>query len=438
MKTPICNDHLIIDSSVHEQILYDHLLESVKRESPEQVLERFQCLFIKAKGYDNEKVLNSLAYIISSNSAEQKFQFVLNRCCHILINRWQLLPRTQVYIPQLISIFDHIPQNSNGRYIRSFSNKLQELVSEFRKSDYYLQLKRLNHILAEDTRKTNSKKEEDSIGTLINRYPYLYNHCLLSVDSSIEQQQTVYKVKHKLQKNFEINLSKYVTYQIRTAQVNRNPQLLDKSGNQLLIKPVSNPTLLSDKDLGKSLKQYVGTVKNGLTYQDLSKSFITHTIDVRNYQVFKDELYEYIVQSVDPKYGKHRFNRKLYDKLQNTYPQHNSAKPDEFLKVRTYSQIFDYLIVESSKNPQHMVFMDLVSNMGTTETIGLFLQIALVCSKIKPYLEKRFSILFNHYEAVSKDGAQWLIKSLEKLNVAFSSNFGNLDMSFLRRIYAKS
>jgi hypothetical protein len=81
--------------------------------------------------------------------------------------------------------------------------------------------------------------------------------------------------------------------------------------------------------------------------------------------------------------------------------------------------------------------MDMISNMGTTKTIGLLLKLVLVCSKVKPYLEKRFSILFNHYESFTREGASWLVRSLEKVNVAFSVNFGNLDMSFLRRIYAR-
>ena len=76
--------------------------------------------------------------------------------------------------------------------------------------------------------------------------------------------------------------------------------------------------------------------------------------------------------------------------------------------------------------------------MGTTHTIGLFLKLVLVCSKVKPYLEKRFSILFNHYESFTRDGASWLVKSLEKVHIAFSVNFGNVDLSFLRRIYNKS
>lgn len=424
-------DHLSGHGENHEQILYDHLLECVKSQSPEQVLERFDCLFIRARGYDNQQVLDALATIISANDAEYKFQFVLNRSCHILINKWQLQLNTQKYIPQLVEMFNSLSPLINAGYNRSFATRLQQLVIDFIASDYYKQLQRIQRIIDQ-----GKGKKQELIANLINRYPYLYNHCLLNADSSVEQQETVYNFQNQLQRNFELKLSKYVTYQIRVAQASKNAQLIQKSPK--IIQPVSNPTLLSQRDLGKSLKNYVGTVHNGYTYKDLSRSFITHTNDVRNYKSFKDDLYEYIVQSIDPKYGKHRFNKRLYQTLTNTYPQYNSQKPDQFLKMRTYSQLFNYLIVKSHNNPEHLVFMDLISNMGTTKTIGLFLQLTLVCHQVKPYLEKRFAILFNHYESFSRDTTRWLVKSLEKLNLAFFTNFSNTDLSFLRRIYSKT
>lgn len=419
--------------NIGEQYLYDHLLACVKTESPEKVINRFSRLFVQGQEYDDPKVLDSLAVIMGNKTKVQEFPLILNRCCHILINRWQLSPTTQNYIVDLVNIFEYIPKSLHRGYHLTFVEKIRESVRGFVDSEYYKQLKRLANIISEGKTKTQGKKEE-YVGNLINRYPYLYDHCLLGVNSSKEQQETVYQVKRQLEKKFESNLSRYVTYQIRIAQKAKNAQ--DSSASRL-ITPVENPTLLSDRDLGKSLKHYVGTVENGYTYQELSRSFINHTDGVRNYQVFKDNVYEYVIQSIEGKYGKNSFNKRLYDQLQGMYPQYNQTKPDEFLKMRTYSQLFNYLIVESPQNPNHLIFMDMVSNMGTTKTIGIFLKLILTCNKVKPYLEKRFSILFNHYESFTKDGALWLVKSLEKVNLAFSVNFSSLDMSFLKRIYLK-
>lgn len=435
MNITSLSEHHNHEITVYEQFVYDHLLECVKTQSPEQVLDRFRYLFIQARNYDDPKVIQALAKIISDFQSLETFPSILNRCCHILVNRWQLNPKTQGYVVELVQLFDLLPSGMNRRYGKPYASRMNQLVREFLKSDYYTQLKRLVTILCQTQERKTSPKKEEVLGNLITRYPYLYDHCLLGANSSKEQQQTVYKVKTELEKQFESKLSKFVTYQIRVAQTGR--QKLEELNQDRIIKPVGNPTLLSDRDLGKSLRHYVGSVENGYSYQDLSRSFLTHTSDVRNYQLFKDDLYEYVIQSIDGKYGKHSFNKRLYEKLQEMYPKYNNSKPDEFLKMRTYSQLFNYLIVDSPQNPSHLVFMDMISNMGTTKTIGILLKLTLACSKVKPYLEKRFSILFSHYESFSKDGAAWLVRSLEKVNVAFSVNFGNLDMSFLRRIYAK-
>ena len=422
-----------------EQYIYDHLLQCVQSEHPQQVLGRFRHLFIQAKHYDDQKVLDIFATIISSPLAEQTFSAILNRCCYILINPWQLQPLTQHFILELVGLFDFIPCGIGKRKAKTYSTRIIQLVRNFLETDYYKQLKRLSTIIGESQeRKINVGKKQETLGNLIIRYPYLYDHCLLSADSSIEQKQTVYHVKSDIERKFESQLSKFVTYQIRVAQAGIEKMAQMNERKPRIINPVDNPTLLSDRDLGKSLKHFVGPVQNGNSYQDLSHSFLTYTNDALNYQLFKDDLYEYIVQSIDGQYGKHTFNKRLYERMQYMYPEHNNQKPNEFLKMRTYSKLFNYLIVESQQNPNHLVFMDMISNMGTTKTIGILLKVVLLCSKVKPYIEKRFSILFNHYESFNKEGAGWLVRSLEKVNVAFSVNFGKLDMSFLKRVYQRS
>jgi hypothetical protein len=90
--------------------------------------------------------------------------------------------------------------------------------------------------------------------------------------------------------------------------------------------------------------------------------------------------------------------------------------------------------VESIHKPDHYVFIDLIANMGVTRTVGLLLKIVLLSKKVTPYLEKRFSILFNHYESFTRDGVPWLVKSLENMQLAFSVHFGKADLSCLKQV----
>jgi hypothetical protein len=411
----------------HEQQLYDHLLTCVQVESPAQLIARLEQLFIQGVGYSDPQIWLALEKLLLSKQAEQEFRFVINRCCHILINRWQVQPNLQSAIPELVALFEK-PSPGVHPYSRG-AKRLRQMVKLFTESEQYLTLRRLSQVMSQatDTNRNGSKQ----IGSLIRRYPYLYEHCLLSEDSSYEHQQTVRQIQARVEHKFECDLSQYVTYQVRQAEQNRHP---DASGAVRLIQPVPNPTLLTDRELGFALKQFVGKVEGNQTYRDLAHRFVTQSNHIPSYKVFKDDLYEYLTTSIDSAYGKRQFNNRLYSQMKNILPDNDFKKPNEFLLVRTCSQLLNYLVVESSQRPNHFVFVDLITNLGATFTTGLLLKIVLICRKVKPYLEKRFSILFNHYESSTRDGVPWLITSLENLNIAFSIHFGAADVSCLNQL----
>lgn len=421
----ITNDCYLRQTSSHEQLIYDHLLSCAQVETPSRLIERFRQLFLYGSGYPEPKIWLALEQIALSKRAEQEFRFVLNRCCHILINRWQMHSQNQGAIPELVALFENPP--SPGMSHSRGCRRLREHVKQFTQTEQYVTLRRLAQVLSEGLEPNNNGSKP--LASLISRYPYLYEHCLLSEDSSYEHQQTVRQIQARVQHQFELDLSGYVTYQVRRAQ-----QAKQQYPQQRIIKEVRNPTLLSDRELGAALKQFVGKVEGSRTYRDLAQNFLTHTSHTPTYKDFKDDLYQYLTSSIDPAYGKRQFNDRLYNHLKNTLPHNESQKPTEFLIVRTCSQVLNFLVVESPQRPNHFVFVDLIANMGTTLTTGLLLKIVLLCRKVKPYLEKRFSILYNHYECYAREGVPWLVKSLENLNVAFSVHFGAADVSCLNQI----
>jgi hypothetical protein len=412
-----------------EQQLYDHLLRQVQVELPEQLIQRFRALFVDGVGYPDPIIANALDKIISSKAAEQEFKFVLNRCCHILINRWQARPQFQTAIPELVAIFDDAPAKPVTEFSRSRSvRRMRELVRLFSESEQYLTLRRLAQVIAQANESANAGNQP--LGTLIRRYPYLYEHCLLPEGSTEEQKQTINQLQNQVQRQFDIDLSQYVTYQVRRSQLANSTQ---QNSNRIL-QPVKNPTLLSDRELCFALKQFVGKVEGSYTCRDLAQRFLTHVNEVRSYGEFKDDFYQYITASIDPEYGKRQFNNQLHSQLRNILPESNSQKLNDFLMVRTCSQLLNFLVVESSSRPHHFVFIDLITNIGPTLATSLLLKIVLFCRKIKPYLEKRFSILFNHYEFYTRDGVQWLVKAMENLNVALSTNFSSVDLSYINQV----
>ncbi len=412
--------------SQEEQVIYDYFLQHVRTDTPSQLVEYFRRLFIEARGFPDPQVYTALERIVKRKNNEHQFNYFFNRCSHILINHWQMDVRSHAAIPELVGLLEHLAPPRSGYH--GTANRVRYLVKNFTQSDESIKLKRLARVI-------NSKLAPDKsnlVGNLIHRYPYLYNHCLLGDESSQEHQQTVRKVKTQTEKRFEVNLSRYVTYKVRSAQMARSPELAAEKSR--IIRPVKNPTLLKDKELNHALKHFVGTVDGGYTYKSLSKNFLSHTVHTQSFGRYKDDLYEYILTSLDPKYSKGQFNKNLYQLLQNTLPECTHQKPTEFLMLRTASQLMNFLVVENGKKPEHYVFVDMISNMGVTRTMGLLLKVVLVSSKVKPYLEKRFSILFNHYESFTKEGVPWLVKSLENMQLALSVHFGKVDLSCLKQV----
>lgn len=404
-----------------EQTLYNHLLYWIELETPSAMIERFRALFIDGGGYPDANVSDALKTIVASKPAIEDFRYILNRCCHILINRWQARPQSQAAIPDLIRLFETAP------VVRPFSSqlrtnrKLRQLVQEFTTTEQFLTLRRLAQVLTDEAAHPNDRP----LGTLIRRYPYLYEHCLLSENSAQEQKSTVRQVQATLQHQFEIHLSQYVTYQIRKAQAKTMP-------SQRTLCPVMNPTLLSDRELGQAIKHYVGKINGSYTHKDIAQSFLHHAHQSASFAAFKDDLYEYITASIDREYGKKQFNHQLYRQLQTILPDHHTHPLNDFLVVRTCSQLLNFLIADRPQHPNHFIFIDLTTNLGSIATTGVLLKIVLFCRKVKPYLERRISILFNHYESCSRDAVQWLIQALENLNLALTTNFGSINLPFLR------
>ena len=422
--------HNYHDCYQEEQLIYHHLLHLVQMESPDQMIERFRALFIERANYPEPEIIPILDKITASKTATEDFKFFLNRCCHILINRWYIQPQLHYAIVDLIKLFDTPFSRLAGISFRLREiRRLRELLSIFTASDQYIILLRFTQ-LVNPTHNLNGRTYKQPLVNLISRYPYLYEHCLISEDSTFEQQETVRSFQVQVQKKFEVDLSRYVTYKVRSVHISQKYSPFEA---HRILQPVNNPTLLSDRDLHSTLRHFIGKSEGNYSYQEKAQQFLKYSSQTTKFHDFKDDLYDYLISSVDGQYGKCLFNQRLYNHLQNTLPDANDLIPKDFLLVRTCCQLLNFLVVNSQASPQHSTFLDLISNQGSLPTIGLLLKVVLICRKVKPYLEKRFAILFNHYETATTDGVDWLVGTLEQLNIAMSIHFGDIDLSFFKQ-----
>ena len=413
-----------------EQIVYEHFLYVVRTETPVRVLERFRSLFIEGVNYSDNRIWTAIETLAFERTANQNFPLIINRCCYILVNHWQMQPSGQVPVASLVAMLAHLNdvRMTYSRVVR----RLRQLLQFYLQGDDYPKLKRLNEVLNGNT-STKDTVGERQLGTLINRYPYLYEHSLVSEERTFENVETIKRVQRGLRKQQETNLSQYLTYQVRRSRL--KAQLGEDAANNL--PSVINPTLLSTKELGMAFGQFAGKAEGNATYQDLSRGFVSHLQMQPIIKTFKGDLYDYIVSGVDSSYGRRSFNDRLYKTIDAILPDRDNQRLDELGLLRTCTHVLNHLVVESPSNPQHFIFMDMISNLGAVFTTGLLLKIVLICQKVKPLLESRLSILFNHYESSQCKGVPWLVRSLENWNVAGAIHFGKIDasaLSFLQSI----
>jgi len=413
-----------------EQIVYEHFLYVVRTETPVRVLERFRSLFIEGVNYSDNRIWTTIETLAFERTAEQNFPLIINRCCYILVNHWQMQPSGQIPVASLVEMLAHLNdvRMTYSRVVR----RLRQLLQLYLHGDDYPKLKRLNEVLNGTTSGKDTVGERQ-LGTLINRYPYLYEHSLVTEERTFENVETIKRVQRGLRKQQETNLSHYLTYQVRRSRI--KAQLGRDAADNL--PSVLNPTLLSTKELGMAFGQFAGKAEGDATYQDLSRGFVSHLQMQPIIKTFKGDLYDYIVSGVDSSYGRRSFNDRLYKTIDAILPDRDNQRLDELGLLRTCTHVLNHLVVESPRNPQHFIFMDMISNLGAVFTTGLLLKIVLICQKVKPLLESRLSILFNHYESSQCKGVPWLVRSLENWNVAGAIHFGKIDasaLSFLQSI----
>lgn len=421
-----------------QEIIYyyfSNLLQD-KRKSPSEVIDRFRHLLVEGKKIPHDPTPKVIEKILQSKQAEEDFTACLARCLHLIINRWYKEPTYQAHIDSLIKIFANIspPKSKFNRTV----NKKKSIIYYFSQSEEYQKIQFLGDFI----QNFHSEKNEYTIvKDLIPRYYYLYYSYLLTESSCHDARKTVKSLRKHKRRQFERNLSQYITYQVRCSETNKvNLFLAEQSQLNIIKNPrlnqkfLRNPSLLTDSELHKSIKHFIGRTIKYSNYKKYAHKFLTEIQISSDYKRFKYKLYKYLISSINEKYGNGGFNRDLQKAIDYILPDDNERPIDQFLIVRTANQLFNFLVVDNPKSIRHYRFIALVTNIGATRTIGLLLKLVLLSPNLQSSLEKKFALLLSHYQSTPVTQVPWLIKSLENLHIAFAIYFNKLDLSHIKNI----
>lgn len=414
--------------------LYNHLHDCVQKQLPSQVIERIRKLFIEGMGYPDPEVELELYKIIFSGNSQEEFKYLLNRCCHILINNWHRHPLQKSACADLVNLFQYQMESAS---LSPAVLRLRQLVNGFTQSEEYNNLRKLVEFIDSKTEGYSRKATTIKFENLIENYPYLYPSYLdHSTESSQEKQQIILEMQVDRQRKFEVNLAHYLIRKSYGSERDCGTEAEQKN------KDTHNPTFLSDRELCLAFKQYTGPVHNLPSYREQNREFLSLTTG-KTYGEFKEHLQEYLLIEFTEQHGHSFFENRLSKFFTGLYPDNNSHHLSETLLLKTCKKLID-LLIPSPQDKEALYFYVLIdnNNLQLTGAVGLLLKIVLLCSRvienlknIREYLFLRISYWFNHFKGVEISSQEWLVKFLDNVQIAFTSYFGSIDRTILEKFY---
>ncbi len=422
-------------------IIYQYLYRCAAIQSPPAVIKEFKSLFIQGRN-DNLETSQALKKIILSPLGKQQFEAILSNCCYLILDCWSNTPESLSYVSELINTFDTIHQVTSVDRRRK---QLIQLVKNYQQTQSYFKLRaiiaiinpqEITNVTSTNAIATNEASSSSNTNKIINtyltRYTYLYQFFLPQASEFNQLRELVKTLQNKRKQDFEFRLSQHLIYRVRLKQTAKM-KLLSRGAGKVITK-ADNPTLISERAFKIALTQYIAKVEDKATILQRSQHFVANNNLRNSYQVFKQDLYNFLITNIKPRNSNCQFSRELQQKIDQIFPQSNTKPLNNTLILQTCRQLFSFLIIEPSSTIDHHKFANLVANLGTAQVMMILIKITLICPESKVDLENKIALIFTYYQLHNIQDIPWLMKSLEHLLIAFSIYFGKIDVSIAKHI----
>ena len=388
------------DTRHAQEIIYQFLLELVRKQPPAKVLLEFKQLFID---YDsssgNVEVIKAISNLIFSNN-ENDFLHTLKRSCYILINNWDT-SRNYSSIKALVDLFSDL--KINKRTLSPALSRLRTWLANFIQSQDYYELKLFLAKYGYSDKAHWSSRYTSYL--LVPQYTNLSN--------PVEQREAARALSKKLKDQFKFDLAMYTARSQSSIHKDKIPK---------------NPTGLGD-DVLRFIKMIV--VKRGtFSHVNLANIFLDQTRDIK-YQDFKNSLQKYLVFSVENKNFVEVLNRQLSERLEVLYENYHEERVNEALILRTSNKVIDYLTTEDQQEPSAL-FILLLSQGNHLTLVIVLLKIILICPNSRTHLETCIAKLIQYYADYSEDECQWVVNFFEVFNITFAIHADNVQYNLIK------
>ena len=439
--------------------LFDHW-KAVREENipTAEIILRFRRLFIDGNNYPEQEIIAALHRIATSRWADEtsaearayafnsrlNFNGIINRCFYILINYWWLHPS---HMQAPIKLIHSISFDSCYPATKRETQQLRELVRKFRQTEDYEALQDRAHVAVAIKKPVDTEAEVNAdtkaqlpLRRIVYRYPYLYPPFFNRFDTSESGFDAIKFQQQQQQQLFEEKLNAYLTHLIVSQ---KKPYLFTGE----------NPTEMTDEQLRRVVKQFVGAAEGSYSYKKIAHKKLIQIKHTTSCQEMKQQVHSYITSTFQfsdhPQASKYNqsshFGSWLEERLENVLQQERYEKPTGHRLIRTCCEVINCLLT-SPKDPVygqfHPVFLSLHGNFDATFTTSLLLKITLLFQDMRTYaaqlcrlLANRFAKLLNHYGTAMRDdeNVRWLVECLESWQIASSLHFGQTDFSNLSK-----
>jgi hypothetical protein len=379
-----------------QQFLYDFFLQTVKRDSPDEVMATFRRLFVEYTQSSESDLPVALYTIVIANN-EQEFKFTLKRICYILINNWGV-QRHHEAIKTLIQTFEDKALLRTG--ISVMMKRLRAWIRAFITSEDFKDLQLF------------AARYEEQKHWSEHYTPYLLVPQYLNLENPIEQRDAARTLSLRLKEEFRFNLAMYTARSQFSSfrHTHRNPTMLGESALNLVKLLLLRPGQFSYENLANVFRQQSDRLSLG---------------------EFKRALLHYLMFGLPQTPATLMLQQQLPDPVLSLYTRHNHQVVDEALMLRTCNRVLEILTTVDRKQPSRLFSMFLAQGNPLILVI-LLLKITLFCRNVQAHLELRIADLIRYYETFSEADCRWVINFFEVFRITFSVYAENTEYNLVK------